>query len=309
MDVDVVVVGAAVVVGADVDVSGGEVVAGAMDVVVAELPPHAAARTAKVRRSEEMRKRLTASECNPLVGLRHTRHPVSYTRSMSEVTQFVATRLSAVADSEKAADMARYMKSSVPFYGVQKPGRERVLRELKVALPPADSGEYVAAVLGLWGQPHREEKYLAIGYAKTFKEFITVDHLDLFERLIREGAWWDLVDDIAIRLVGSVLLAEPDTVGTVMDSWVTDPDMWIRRSAIISQLKHKGSTNEERLFSYCLDRASETEFFIRKAIGWALREYAKTAPDAVARFLVEHGSVWSGLTFREAAKHLGITRP
>ncbi len=256
-----------------------------------------------------MRMRLTASECNPLVELRHTRRPASYTRPMSEVTQFVATRLSAVADSEKAVGMARYMKSSVPFYGVQKPGRERILRELKVALPPADSGEYVTAVLGLWGQPHREEKYLAIGYAKTFKEFITVDHLGLFERLVREGAWWDFVDDIAIRLVGAVLLAEPERVGGIMDRWIADPDMWIRRTAIICQLKHKGSTDEKRLFAYCLDRASETEFFIRKAIGWALREYAKTAPDAVTDLLLDNVPAWSALTFREAAKHLGVNRP
>ncbi len=303
-------VGAAVVVGADVDVSGGEVVAGAADVVVgAVLPPHAVARTAKVRRSEEMRMRLTASECNPLTALRHTGCPATYNSAMSELTRFVETRLSAAANAEKAAGMTRYMKSSMPFYGVQKPGRDLVLRELKNAFRPEDSREYHNAVLELWGLAHREEKYLAIAYAQTFTEFVTIDHLDLFERLVREGAWWDFVDDIAIRLVGVVLRDEPERVGRVMDDWISDPDLWIRRTAIICQLKHKTLTDQERLFRFCLDRGGETEFFIRKAIGWALREYAKTAPEAVTGFLVDHASVWSGLTFREAAKHLDIDRP
>jgi 3-methyladenine DNA glycosylase AlkD len=228
---------------------------------------------------------------------------------MSDVAQFVAEQLSAAADSEKAVAMARYMKTTMPFYGVQKPAREAIMRRLKAAYRPHDGQEYTSIVLDLWSGPHREEKYLAIRFAMAFDQFVTLEQFGLFERLIREGAWWDFVDDIAIRLVGPVMLSDRDLVGPVMDGWIADSDMWIRRSAIICQLKHKTSTDEDRLFGYCLDRASESEFFIRKAIGWALREYAKVAPEKVAVFLLEHYEAWSALTFREASKHLTIQRP
>ena len=89
-----------------------------------------------------------------------------------------------------------------------------------------------------------------------------------------------------------------------LDRWIDDRNLWIRRTAILSQLKHKGGTDRDQLFGYCLRRAGEKEFFIRKAIGWALREYAKTEPDAVRAFALEHREQLSGLSFREATKHL-----
>jgi 3-methyladenine DNA glycosylase AlkD len=122
--------------------------------------------------------------------------------------------------------------------------------------------------------------------------------------MIVEGAWWDFVDDIAIRLVGMVLLDDRERMHPKLDRWIDDPNMWIRRTAILSQIKHRDRTDQDQLFGYCLKRADEKEFFIRKAIGWALREYAKTEPDAVREFALNHRDQLSGLSFREATKHL-----
>jgi 3-methyladenine DNA glycosylase AlkD len=170
--------------------------------------------------------------------------------------------------------------------------------------PISSRAEYLAAVKALWERPHREEKYCAIGLAVDYPEYITIGSVPLYRRMVVEGAWWDFVDDIAIRLVGRVLLEDRSRMHPKLDRWIDDPDMWIRRTAILSQIKHKDRTDQEQLFEYCLSRAHEKEFFIRKAIGWALREYAKTDPDAVREFAVEHRGELSGLSFREATKHI-----
>ena len=127
---------------------------------------------------------------------------------------------------------------------------------------------------GLWGLSHREEKYLAIRIARLYADFVTPRSLALYKRLIQAGAWWDFVDEIAIHLVGRVLYHHRPAVSPTLDAWITDQDMWLRRTALLSQIHHKGDTDEGRLFGYCLQTADETAFFIRKAIGWALRDYS-----------------------------------
>lgn len=218
---------------------------------------------------------------------------------------FVAAALSAVADPAKAPGMQRYMKTDMPFYGVQKPGREPILRELVDRFPPSDRAEYELLVQGLWDLPHREEKYLALGAAGRFGTYIVPESLPLYRRLIVEGAWWDLVDEIATKLVRSLVVGHPDGSWPVVDLWIEDEDIWLRRSAILCQIGAKEQTDVGRLFDFCARRAFETEFFIRKAIGWALREHAKTDPKGVARFVTVHRDRLSGLSYREATKHIG----
>ncbi len=159
-------------------------------------------------------------------------------------------------------------------------------------------------MLELWSQPHREEKYLAIGLARAHRDYQTIGSMPLYRRLVVEGAWWDLVDDVAVQLVGAVWLRDRARTTPIMRRWIDDDDRWLRRSAILGQIKHKTDTDEDLLFEFCLARAHEEDFFIRKAIGWALREYAKTAPVAVRAFVDAHRKAWSGLTYREATKHL-----
>jgi 3-methyladenine DNA glycosylase AlkD len=217
---------------------------------------------------------------------------------------FVRAELAKAADPAKAGPMAAYMKTDDPFYGVQKPARSKIYREMMRRYPIGSPGEYQQAVGELWALPHREEKYLALGIATGMPEFISFEHLPLYRRLIVEGAWWDFVDEVAARAVGIVWLHDRARTTPVMERWIGDDDMWLRRTAIIAQLKHKDRTDEALLFEFCAARAHENEFFIRKAIGWALREYAKTAPDAVRGFADAHRDALSALSYREATKHL-----
>lgn len=224
--------------------------------------------------------------------------------SVDALVATVRAQLTAAADPAKASAMAAYMKTAMPFYGVPNPGRTAILRRLKQEFPITDAARYQEAVLALWAHPQREEKYLAIALAIAWPAFVTREAMPLYERLIREGAWWDFVDDVAIRLVGKVWMEDRAWASPLMDAWIEDPDPWIRRAAIIGQIKHKPATDEARLFDYCRRRAGESGFFIRKAIGWALREYARTAPQAVREFLATHRAALSGLSYREAGRHL-----
>ena len=202
--------------------------------------------------------------------------------------------------------MAAYMKTNMPFYGVQKAGRVPILRDSVKQFTPSDRDTYLTAVLSLWNQPHREEKYLAIGYARSFPRFVTLSSVPLYRKMIVEGAWWDLVDEIAIHLVGDVLLNQRERMTPKVETWIDDRDMWLRRTAILAQIGHKEATNTALLFEACEQRMHETEFFIRKAIGWALRDYARTNPKAVIAFVTEHRDDLSGLSYREATKHLDV---
>ena len=166
--------------------------------------------------------------------------------------------------------------------------------------------EYRSAIAELWGLPHHEERYLALAVASSYREFVRFRQLDVYRRLIVEGAWWDYVDEVAIRCVGGVLLVDRGEMSPVVDAWASDDDLWIRRSALLAHIKHKERTDVDQLFRHCLQLAPETEFFIRKAIGWALREYAKTDPDAVRTFVLDHEDALSRLSFVEASKHLDL---
>ena len=221
------------------------------------------------------------------------------------VCSFVQSALAERADPDKAAGMQAYMKTDMPFYGVQKPARTEILRQVKTEFPPGDRDEYEALAAALWELPHREEKYLAQGVAVVFGKFIVPASLPLYKRFIVEGAWWDFVDETATHMIRELVLDHPDEVWPTVDRWNDDDDMWLRRASIICQIGARERTDSERLFGFCESRMHETEFFIRKAIGWALREYAKTDPEAVARFADEHRESLSGLSFREATKHIG----
>lgn len=224
---------------------------------------------------------------------------------ITEACAFVSRSLAAAADPEKAEGMQAYMKTDMPFYGVQKPGRSTILRNLNHDINPRGQEEYENLVLALWGLPHREEKYIALGVARHHKRYVVPELIPLYRRLIIEGAWWDLVDEVATHLIRDLVLEHPAEAWAEVDTWVDHDNMWLRRSAIICQVGARNHADQERLFRFCSQRAHEKEFFIRKAIGWALRDHARTDPEAVARFVLEHRETLSGLSYREATKHLG----
>ena len=217
---------------------------------------------------------------------------------------FVESEMAKLGDPQRAEKMASYMKTEMPFYGVSAPQVKGLFREARQQFPVGSPTDYRGAILALWERPHRETKYLSLRYANHYKAHIEPDQMGLYERLITQGAWWDFVDDVAAHLVGRVLMRNRDLITPLMRQWVDRDDMWIRRTAILCQLGHKAETDEALLFDHCLARMHEKEFFIRKAIGWALRDYARTAPEVVRQFLVDHRTELSGLSYREGGKHL-----
>ncbi len=218
--------------------------------------------------------------------------------------KFVQSGYKKLANKQKSIEMAAYMKTAMPFYGVQKPDRVPIYKAIKKDFAAQNIDEYKNHVRALWALPHREEKYTALEYALQNKRFITTESLDLYEELIREGAWWDFVDTIAVHLVGEALLHERSEVKNLLDQWVSDDDLWIRRTAILSQNKHKTHTDEKMLYKYIKKRMHEREFFITKAIGWALREYSYTNPKSVKEFIAKNQNELAPLSIREGSKRL-----
>jgi 3-methyladenine DNA glycosylase AlkD len=222
-----------------------------------------------------------------------------------EATTYVQSALAEQANPEKAAGMQAYMKTEMPFYGVQSPGLVPIIRHVVKNFPPPTRADYERLVLALWRLHHREEKYIAQRVAVKHRQFMVPASLPLYRRFIVEGAWWDFVDEASTHMIRELVLDHPAKVWPKIDTWITAQNMWLRRSTIICQVGAKEHTDADRLFSFCEQRAFEKEFFIRKAIGWALREYAKTDGEAVAGFVTKHRDDLSGLSYREATKHIG----
>ena len=218
------------------------------------------------------------------------------------------------ADGDRAAGQQAYMKSAMPFAGVSSAVLATALRPL-LAAPLPDRQVWVDTIATLWDEAiHREEWYAAIALArhKHYVGWRDAGTMSLWCRLLVTGAWWDVVDDLAIHVVGPVLLADPAAVRPVLLGWALGDDRWLRRAAIICQNAARGDT-DRALLAEVVGASLEPElactplerdFFVRKAIGWALREHARTDPDWVRRFVTEHESELSGLSRREALKHL-----
>jgi 3-methyladenine DNA glycosylase AlkD len=215
------------------------------------------------------------------------------------------TELARVADPRKAPRMQAYMKSAMPYHGVPSPILKAVARALFADLPLPSVDRWGRHVLEVWrGASFREERYAALVLAgdRRARAFQTPDLLPLYEELIVTGAWWDYVDEVASRRIGPILLAHPAELAPAMRSWSQSGDLWKRRASIISQLRFKGQT-DLRLLCDCIGPSiGSREFFLRKAIGWALREYAKTDPEKVRRYVTEHEAALSGLSKREALR-------
>lgn len=207
------------------------------------------------------------------------------------------------AQTQRAAAQAAYMKDKFAFFGIAKPERARLEKELFKNNPMITEKELIDVLALLWQRNEREFQYSACELALRYKKLWTPDILPTFEQMIRTKSWWDTVDDIAANMLGMLIFEYPALIPQ-MDIWITDENMWIRRSALLFQLRWKAHTNADRLFTYCKQTMHEKEFFIRKAIGWVLREYSKTNPDAVRQFIDTHRPHLSGLSIREGSKYI-----
>jgi 3-methyladenine DNA glycosylase AlkD len=154
-----------------------------------------------------------------------------------------------------------------------------------------------------WQADEREFQYVGTDLLRARATTLRVADLDRLYTFIVHKSWWDTIDALAAHPAGTLVKRYPE-LGAVMDVWIDDDNIWVARVAILHQLRYKDAVNEARLFSSVEKRAADTEFFIRKALGWALRDYARVAPDAVRDFVNSHQDALSGLTKREALKHL-----
>jgi 3-methyladenine DNA glycosylase AlkD len=214
--------------------------------------------------------------------------------------------LAAAADPARATGMQAYMKSEMPYRGISAPDMRAIAKRVFASHPLEGCDEWRTTVLELWrGARFREERYAAIELLgdRRHRDCRTPEALPLYEELITSGAWWDYVDAVAPH-VANLLRAHPEQVGPIMREWSTDKDMWKRRVSIICQISFKKDTDRDLLYANIEPNLADRNFFIRKAIGWALRSYAWTEPEEVARYVAANEARLSGLSKREALKNI-----
>lgn len=207
------------------------------------------------------------------------------------------------ADPGKAPAMRAYMRDQFDFLGIPTPRRLPLDRRVVAGLDRPEDADLRDVALACWRRPEREYQYFACGWLRRHAKHARPTLLPTVRCLITTKSWWDTVDTLASDTVGPLVRSHPELVST-MDEWIRDENMWVARAAILHQLTYKQATETDRLFRYCLAQAGHPDFFIRKAIGWALRQYAHTDPAAVREFLASNGDRLSPLSVREASKHL-----
>lgn len=206
----------------------------------------------------------------------------------------------AAADPAKAGPMSAYMKNQFPYLGLQKPVRAELSREFLKA-KKAEPGVDFAFIEHCFALPEREFSYLALTYLDAVKKRLTPDDLPFLEQLVQTRSWWDTVDAIA-PIAGDVLHRFPDTRESAAARWMAHESFWMRRVSILFQLKYKAETDTELLERAIVANCNTTEFFLNKAIGWALREYSKTNAAWVRSFITSHKL--HPLSVREGSKYI-----
>ena len=228
-----------------------------------------------------------------------------------ELVTAVRSALERGADPVRAAGQQRYMKSALPYRGLTAPQLAACLRPLlrdpRLAIESRE--EWLATISVLWDEAsHREEWYSALAVAKhpRYRDWVDSSAMPLWERLIRAGAWWDVVDDIATHLVRPTVVAALSVEARRMREWARDDCLWVRRAAILCQVGAKAQLDRDLLTDVIEASTEDADFFSRKAIGWALRDLARSDPAWVRAFVEQHPAL-SGLSRREALKNVGST--
>lgn len=214
----------------------------------------------------------------------------------------LAEPLGRAANPANAAAMQRYMKHIAPFIGLKTPERRALLKAHidTYGQPPIEELPHICR--SAFAQAEREWHYCAVDLLMRMAKKLGPEHLPLIEELITTKSWWDTVDMLASNVVGVILKRHPAEIAAWNKRWIESPDLWLNRTAILFQLKWKADTDADLLFANIRRHAAHKDFFIRKAIGWALRELARTNPGGVSRFLVIQPL--SPLSRKEAMKHM-----
>jgi 3-methyladenine DNA glycosylase AlkD len=198
------------------------------------------------------------------------------------------------------------MKSALPYRGLSSPELKTLLRPLLKDYLPASRDDWEATVRDLWdGATHREEWYAALAVARhrRARAWLDPDSLPLWRHLVVTGRWWDVVDETATHLVRDTLAGHAGVVTPVMDGWSVDEDIWLRRTAVLCQVGRRDATDRDLLRRVVEANLDDPSFWLRKAIGWALRDLAHTDPEWVWAEVDRLGDRLSGLSRREATKH------
>ena len=211
------------------------------------------------------------------------------------------------ADPVKAAGARAYMRNKSEFYGLTSPMRRQLVKEfiVKSGLPRYDQLEEL--VYFAWEQPQREWQYTAIEITAKFIKKADKDLLDLAQWMITHKSWWDTVDFIAPNIAGMLFQKFPEVKSGYIENWMLSGNLWLQRSCLIHQLRYNTTTDAPLLFELCERLATHPDFFIRKAIGWSLRQYSKTAPEVVIDFINSH--TLSNLSTKEALKIVSKQKP
>ncbi|XP_019642393.1 PREDICTED: uncharacterized protein LOC109483750 [Branchiostoma belcheri] len=235
-------------------------------------------------------------------------------KSTGNFSETIVNRLrqaySKAADGAKAMQMKRYMRDQFEFYGLSAPERRAIDKQVLDDLTSLEVESLRQLLRLLWQQPQREFQLCGTDLAIRCWQVLAGEEegrcktsLDCVKELITTKSWWDTVDMLASNVVGEFVLRYPTTMVPVMEEWVEDENLWLRRTAILHQLKAKHNTNQGRLFRMCLQCCHEKEFFIQKAIGWALREHHKLHPQDVREFVQDNRHRLAKLSQQEALKH------
>lgn len=210
---------------------------------------------------------------------------------------------------ERAEKERAYLKSELTHYGTSVPATRAVVKGVLADHAALDHDGLVATATALWAEPVHERRMAAVELLDARSELLTAADLGLIERLLREARTWAIVDGLAASVVGAVVERDP-AGAAVLDRWATDDDMWIRRSALLALLVplRRGRGDWPRFARYADAMLDEREFFIRKAIGWVLRDTGRTRPDLVHEWLLPRAARASGVTIREAVKPLSAAQ-
>lgn len=205
-------------------------------------------------------------------------------------------------DEEKALPMENYMKNHFSFLGIKTPERNILMKQFYQETGILKESFQSDFVIALWEKDEREYQYAAVDYIGKSLKKLDKQHLSLMEQLIRTKSWWDTVDLLASKPVGTIASDHPKVIAETIEGWAYGDHLWLRRTALLFQLKYKEQTDEDLLYRYILQNKESKEFIIQKAIGWALREYSKTNPASVKVF-IESTSLPS-LSVREGSKYI-----
>jgi len=206
-------------------------------------------------------------------------------------------------NATNAAAMEAYLKNKFILYGIRSPELRQLSRTFLSSQAKPSYREAIDITEKLWKLPQREHHHFAMKFLERYKKEWDIEFIEIVERLVINQSWWDTVDWIASHLAGGYFQKYPEEIHPICDRWNVSGNMWLIRTTILYQLGYREKVDESNLYKYILPHLDSDEFFIQKAIGWALRNYAKHEPESVLKFV--NSNKLKPLSRREALKHIG----